>query len=66
MQIYWVDFFLFLFKKNQELEERDRKIQNHETVKENLEKEVQRLRSEKTRSNLTEIQSFKEENGRLR
>ena len=61
-----MDFFLFLFKKNQELEERDRKIQNLETVKENLEKEVQRLRSEKTRSNLTEIQSFKEENGRLR
>ena len=61
-----MDFFLFLFKKNQELEERDRKIQNLETDKENLEKEVQRLRSEKTLSNLTEIQSFKEENGRLR
>ena len=61
-----MDFFLFLFKKNQELEERDRKIQNLETDKENLEKEVQRLISEKTLSNLTEIQSFKEENGRLR
>ena len=66
IQIYSNNSFLLLVKKNQDLEERDKKIQNLEMDKQYLEKEVERLKSENNQANLREIKFLKEENSWLR
>ena len=66
IQIYSDNSFLLLVKKNQDLEERDKKIQNLEMDKQYLEKEVERLKSEDNQANLREIKFLREENSWLR
>ena len=66
IQIYSDNSFLLLVKKNQDLEERDKKIQNLEMDKQYLAKEVERLKPETSQANLREIKFLREENSWLR